>query len=430
MFNASIITIGDELLIGQTIDTNSAFIAQELNRIGIWVRRRVAVGDLKEDIRQALDEERKYSQVIIITGGLGPTADDITKPLLCEYFGGKLVLNQDVLAHVHYLFEKVYLRKGPMLQSNLDQALVPDVCEVLHNARGSAPGMWFDVPPVSEQAVTPQADRRVFVSLPGVPHEMKGLVTDQVIPRLLDRFVLPAIVHRTAFTAGQGESMIAESIRDFETSLPPHIKLAYLPSYGMVKLRLTARGEDRSQLEAEIKPLFEQLQAGVKDFLVSAVDEGLEVTVGKILLAAGKTMGTAESCTGGNIAHLITSIPGSSGWFKGSIVSYANEVKETLLGVDPVTLQQHGAVSRETVEQMALGALSRLKTDYVVATSGIMGPGGGSEQKPVGTVWIAVAGESGVQSMQLNLRQDRQRNISITSLNALNFLRKFILTTI
>ncbi|MET0634415.1 MAG: CinA family nicotinamide mononucleotide deamidase-related protein [Chitinophagaceae bacterium] len=425
---ASIITIGDELLIGQTIDTNSAFIAQELNRIGIWVRRRVAVGDLKDDIRQALDEERKYSQVIIITGGLGPTADDITKPLLCEYFGGKLVLDQGVLDHVKYLFEKVYMRTGPILQRNLDQALVPDVCTVLPNALGSAPGMWFDIPRQQDGRMVNDPNRKVFVSLPGVPFEMKGLMTDQVIPRLLKTFTLPAIVHRTAFTAGQGESMIAESIRDYENSLPENIKLAYLPSYGMVKLRLTARGADKLELEKQITPYFDRLLTEVNDYLVSSEDEGLEVTVGKILLAAGKTVGTAESCTGGNIAHLLTSVPGSSAYFMGSIVSYSNSLKQDLLGVEKKVLDEFGAVSRETVEQMAKGALEKLKTDYVVVTSGIMGPDGGTPDKPVGTVWIAVGGPAGIKTLKLNIRQDRQRNISIASLNALNFLRKIILS--
>lgn len=420
--NASIITIGDELLIGQTIDTNSAFIAQEFNKIGIWVRRRVAVGDVKEDIRQALDEERKQSQIIVITGGLGPTADDITKPLLCEYFGGQLVVNEEVKAHVQYLFEKVYRRPGAMLERNLKQAEVPDVCTVLHNARGTAPGMWFEASP------NPYAGGLIFISLPGVPHEMKGLVKDEVIPRLLKELDMPAIVHRTAFTAGLGESMIAELLKDFEPTLPEHIKLAYLPNYGMVKLRLTARGDNKEATEKELLPYFEQLQELVSEYLVTNEDEGLEIVVGKILKAKGKTMGTAESCTGGNIAQLITSIPGSSAYFKGSIVSYANEVKENLLDVKSETLKTLGAVSEETVREMIRGALSHLKVDYALATSGIMGPDGGTAEKPVGTVWIAVGNANKTETLQLNLRFDRRRNIDMTTANALNLLRKFILT--
>lgn len=415
--NASIITIGDELLIGQTIDTNSAFIAQELNKIGVWVRRRVAVGDVWDDIWQTLDEEGKQSQIIIITGGLGPTADDITKPLLCKYFGGKLIVDETVLNHVKYLFEKVYRRPGPILERNLKQAEVPDVCTVLHNARGSAPGMWFE------------KNKNIFISLPGVPHEMKGLITDEVIPRLLKKFIMPAIVHRTAFTAGQGESMIAERLIDFETSLPPHIKLAYLPNYGMVKLRLTANGNNREEVEKEIGPFFEELQVLVKEWLVTNEDEGLEIVIGKILKAKGKTMGTAESCTGGYIAHLITSIPGSSAYFKGSVISYSNEVKENMLLVSHDTMVSHGAVSQETVTEMVKGAIEKLKVDYALATSGIMGPDGGSEEKPVGTVWIAVANKEKTETLKLNLRFDRHRNITLTAANALNFLRKFLLTS-
>lgn len=425
--NASIITIGDELLIGQTIDTNSAFIAQELNKIGVWVRRRVAVGDTWNDIWQALDEERKQSHIIIITGGLGPTADDITKPLLCQYFGGKMIVDQNVLSHLKYLFEVVFRRPGPMLERNLKQAEVPDVCTVLPNARGSAPGMWFESPRLAAGHAI-DGEKRIFVSLPGVPHEMRGLITDQVIPRLLTEFRMPSVIHRTAFTAGIGESMIAELLLDFEASLPAHIKLAYLPNYGMVKLRLTARGDDRGQVEGAILPYFESLQMLVKDFLVSNEDEGLEIVIGRLLKAIGKTMGTAESCTGGYIAHLLTSIPGSSAYYKGSIVSYSNEIKENILEVDHDTLLQKGAVSRETVIEMVKGAIGKLNVDYVVATSGIMGPDGGSETKPVGTVWIAAGNRERTETLQLNLRFDRQRNIAMTATNALNFLRKFILT--
>lgn len=417
--NASIITIGDELLIGQTIDTNSAFIAQELNKIGVWVKRRVAVGDVYDDIWQALDDERKSSQIIIITGGLGPTADDITKPLLCKYFGGKLVVNEEVLAHVKYLFEKVYRRPGPILERNLKQAELPDVATILHNARGTAAGMWFTIP---------DKEKKIFISLPGVPHEMKGLMTDQVIPRLLKEFTMPAIVHRTAFTAGQGESMIAELLLDFEASLPPHIKLAYLPNYGMVKLRLTATGKQKEEVEKELDPYFEQLQVLVKEFLVTNEDEGLEIVIGKILREKGKTMGTAESCTGGYIAHLITSIPGSSAYYKGSIVSYSNDIKENILAVEKAILKTTGAVSKETVIEMVRGAITALNVDYAIATSGIMGPDGGSAEKPVGTVWIAVGNKDKIDTLKLNLRFDRLRNINMTASNALNFLRKFILT--
>src|ERR1043165_2582263 len=331
--NASIITIGDELLIGQTIDTNSAFIGQELNKAGVWVKRRVAVGDVYEDIWNALDEESKGADIILITGGLGPTADDITKPLLCKYFGGKLVVNEDVLEHVKYLFAKVYRRPGPMLERNLKQAEVPDVCTVLHNERGTAPGMWFE------------KDGKIFVSMPGVPHEMKGLMINEVLPRIPKYFNLPVIIHRTAFTMGTGESMIAEKIKDFETALPEHIRLAYLPGYGMVKLRLTAKGDDKKKLEKELDERFAELKELVSEWLVSDEDENLSMVVQKILKEKNKTIGTAESCTGGNIAHLITSNSGSSVGFKGSIVSYANDVKERVLGVTDKTLRSVGAVS-------------------------------------------------------------------------------------
>ncbi len=567
--NASIITIGDELLIGQTIDTNSAFIAQELNKIGVWVRRRVAVGDVYDDIWNALDEEGEKSDIVIITGGLGPTADDITKPLLCNYFGGKLVLDEKVLAHVKYLFEIVFRRPGPLLERNTKQAEVPDVCPVLHNKRGTAPGMMFRPPAPRRGDLKPESSNKhlaysradiliygllkdfvknhrqypteaekvlweivrgnkmagfkfrrqhiisnfiadficlsekliievdglhhqlpenktndeertkelnelgfdvlrftnsqvlndtdnvintivrrlkegnleqseikippsggggaLFFSLPGVPHEMKGLIKDEVIPRLLEEFELPSIMHKTAFTAGTGESILAELLTEFEQALPENIKLAYLPNYGMVKLRLTSRGNNKEEVEKELLPHFEKLQELVKEYLVTNEDEGLEIVVGKLLKEKNKTMGTAESCTGGYIAHLITAVPGSSAYYKGSVVSYANQVKENVLGVQPQTLKTVGAVSEETVNEMVSGALKKLNVDFALATSGIMGPDGGSEEKPVGTVWLAVGNHQKIETMQLNLRFDRQRNIGMTAANALNFLRKFII---
>ena len=413
--NASIITIGDELLIGQTIDTNSAWIGQELNKIGVWLKRRVAVGDVWDDIWNALDAESKESDIIIITGGLGPAADDITKPLLCKYFGGKLIVNEDVLTHVKYLFDKVYRRPGPMLERNLKQAEVPDTCTVLHNARGTAPGMWFE------------KDDKIYVSLPGVPHEMKGLMINEVLPRIPKYFDLPFIIHRTAFTMGTGESMIAEKIKEFETGLPEHIKLAYLPGYGMVKLRLTAKGDNKEKMEDELDEKFSVLKELVNEWLVTDKDENLATVVTKILKEKNKTIGTAESCTGGYIAHLITSNPGSSVGYKGSIISYANDVKERVLGVTDKTLRTVGAVSEETVIQMVKGTIEKLNVDFVVATSGIMGPDGGTDEKPVGTVWIAAGNKGKVETAKLAFRFDRERNIEMTSYTALNFLRKFIL---
>ena len=424
--NASIITIGDELLIGQTIDTNSAWIGQELNKIGVWLKRRVAVGDVWDDIWNALDAESKEADIIIITGGLGPTADDITKPLLCKYFGGKMIVNEDVLKHVNYLFEKVYRRPGPMLERNLKQAEVPDVCTVLHNARGTAPGMWFTPQPPKGE-VKKDSIAKVVVSLPGVPSEMKGLMRDEVLPRIPKYFELPYIIHRTAFTMGTGESMIAEKIKDFETGLPAHIKLAYLPGYGMVKLRLTTKGNDKNKMEKELDEKFSVLKELVSEWLVSDEDESLALVVQKILKEKNKTIGTAESCTGGYIAHLITSNPGSSVGYKGSIISYANDVKENILGVTDKTLRTVGAVSEETVIQMVKGTIEKLNVDFAVATSGIMGPDGGTDEKPVGTVWIAAGNKGKVETAKLAFRFDRERNIEMTSHAALNFLRKFIL---
>jgi nicotinamide-nucleotide amidase len=412
--NASIITIGDELLIGQVVDTNSAYIAQQLNRIGIWVKRRVAVGDVKEDIRKALDEESKISNVIIMTGGLGPTADDITKPLLCEYFGGQMIVNEEVLNHVRYLFENVYRRPGAMLEVNLKQAEVPDVCTVLHNARGTAPGMWFET------------NSKVYISLPGVPHEMKGLMQEKVLPKLKDHFVVPAIVHQVIFTAGVGESMLADKIKDFEAALPAHIKLAYLPHYGMVRLRLTAIGDDKNKLEQELETQLKLLKPLIKDWYVIDEDLTMQQVVGKMLKERKQTASTAESCTGGYIAHLLTLDAGASSNYKGTVVCYDNQVKVDVLKVDKKVIDELGAVSEPVVVQMVKGAIDLLKTDYAVATSGIMGPDGGSEKKPVGMVWVAVGNKERIVAKEFQFRFDRVRNIEMTAINALNMLRRFI----
>jgi len=415
---ASIITIGDELLIGQVIDTNSAWMAQELNKNGIWVARRVAVGDVWDDIWQALDEESRRSSIILITGGLGPTADDITKPLLNKYFGGKMIVDQKALENVKYIFERVL--KRPMIDRNLRQAEVPDSCTVIPNKRGTAPGMWF------ERA------GRIFVSMPGVPHEMKGMMTDDILPTLRERFQLPYIAHRTLLTAGIGESFLAEHIKTFEEALPASIKLAYLPNYGMVRLRLTIQAgdpKDTATAETLLQDQFNTLKGLVAEWMATDEDITLQEAIGRLLKTRGKTLGTAESCTGGYIAHLITSIPGSSHYYKGSVVSYDNEVKMHSLGVSPDTLAAHGAVSEETVREMVRGALQQLDTDYTIATSGIMGPDGGTPDKPVGTVWIAVGNRQNILAQKFSFRFDRLRNIELTATNALNQLRKFILST-
>ena len=408
---ASIITIGDELLIGQVVDTNSAWMAQQLNKAGIWVAHRVAVGDSREDILSALDDESRRASIILITGGLGPTADDITKPVLLDYFGGKLVVNETALANVRGIFEKL---KRPMIERNLGQAEVPDTCTVIPNKRGTAPGMWF------EKA------GRVFVSMPGVPHEMKGMMTDDVLPRLARHFTLPSIAHRTLLTAGVGESFLAEHIRSFEEALPASIRLAYLPNYGMVRLRLTARGQEQAPTEALLQEQFDRLKALASEWMVTDEDITIQEAVGRLLLARGHTVATAESCTGGYIAHLITSIPGSSRYYKGSVVSYANEVKMDVLRVGAPTLAADGAVSEATVCEMVRGALSVLDTDLAIATSGIMGPDGGTPEKPVGTVWIAVGNHQNIVTQKMSFRFDRSRNIELTATNALNLLRKFI----
>ncbi|MDB5279301.1 MAG: CinA family nicotinamide mononucleotide deamidase-related protein [Ferruginibacter sp.] len=413
MTQASIITIGDELLIGQVIDTNSAWMAQKLNLAGIKVLRRVAVGDTWDEIWKALDEESKHADIILITGGLGPTADDITKPLLTKYFNGKLVTDEGALQNVKDIFQRVLSR--PMIESNLKQAEVPDTCTIIQNKRGTAPGMWFE------------KEGKVYVSMPGVPNEMKGMMEDDVIPKLSTHFIFPHITHRTLLTAGIGESFLSEHISNFESSLPEHIKLAYLPNYGMVRLRLTSVGFDHIAIEKEIQDYFEALQQQVKEWLVTNLDEPMEKVTGKLLAAKSKTMCTAESCTGGYIAHLITSIPGSSAFYDGSVVSYSYKAKEDLLNVSKETLATKGAVSEEVVIEMAKGALSTIQSDYVIAVSGIMGPDGGLPDKPVGTVWIAVGNKNTIEAHKLYFRFDRERNTQLTATNALNLLRKFIL---
>lgn len=409
---ASIITIGDELLIGQVIDTNSAWIATELNQIGILLKHRIAVGDNREDIWEALETEGKRSKIVIITGGLGPTADDITKPVLCDYFGGKMIVHTPTLEHIRHIFEVVL--KRPMIERNAKQAEVPDVCTVLMNEQGTAPGMLF------------QKNGVWFISLPGVPHEMKWLMEHKVLPQLTPQFSGGVVQHRTMLTAGVGESFLAEMIQDIELSLPNHIKLAYLPNYGMVRLRLTGWGTDAAKLSAELETAFTQFKERVQAHLIVDEDIPLERAVGKLLVANNATMATAESCTGGYIAHLLTSHAGASAFFKGSVICYDNEVKMKLLGVTEACLQEYGAVSAPTVEQMAGAVQQLLGVDYAVAVSGIMGPDGGTKEKPLGLVWVAIATPKGVTSHELRFRFTRKRNIELTAAHTLRLLHTAI----
>lgn len=411
MVEAVIVTIGDELLIGQVVDTNSAWMAQELNKVGIAVKRRISVGDNWQHIWEALDEAKQQASIVLITGGLGPTADDITKPLLCEYFGGTMIINEEAKQNVINIFTKL---NRPLIERNLKQAEVPDVCTVIPNKRGTAPGMWFEQNGV------------VFMSMPGVPHEMKGMMTNDVIPRLTQQFPLGHIAHRTLLTAGVGESVLADLLIDFEAALPPHIKMAYLPNFGLVRLRLTAVGNDIS-IEQQVQQQFDTLQQLTAPYMVTNQDETIEQVVGRLLLDRKATLCTAESCTGGYIAHLITSMPGSSAYFKGSVVSYSNDIKERLLQVQASTLATEGAVSENTVRQMVAGALQATGADYAMATSGIMGPGGGSPEKPVGMVWIAVGNTEQIVAKKMNFRFDRIRNIQLTAVAAFDMLRQFLL---
>ncbi len=417
--NCIIITIGDELLIGQVIDTNSAWLARELNALGIAVTRRVSVGDDWQAIWQALDNAIESAELVLITGGLGPTADDITKPLLCQYFGGKLIVNDQVLAHVRAIFERINSDRGgkprPMLERNLKQAEVPDVCEVLHNPAGTAPGMLF------------QKNGTMVISMPGVPHEMKEIMRQAVLPRLRQNENLGVVEHRTLLTAGQGESYVAERIQAFENALPKHIRLAYLPSYGMVRLRLTGIGTDRVIVEEELDQQFEKLKQEVFDLLVTDRDEQLHQVVLRLLAERGETLAMAESCTGGYMAHLVTQIPGSSSVFMGSAVVYSNAAKHSVLGVPIETIEQQGAVSEAVVRDMVEGCLLKFGSRYAMAVSGIMGPGGGSDEKPVGTVWIAVGNAHKIEAQQMRFRFDRHRNIELTANYAFNLLRLFML---
>lgn len=411
MVTAEIISIGDELLIGQTINTNAAWMGEQLSLVGIKVLRGMTIADTREEIIRAIDASE--ADIVLMTGGLGPTRDDITKHTLCEYFDAKLVMNQEVLDGIEAFFSKF---NKEMLDMNRDQAMLPDKCTVLVNEVGTASGMWF------------RQDNRVFVSMPGVPFEMRWLMNNHVLPKVKALFKPGTIVHKTIMTHGIGESFLAEIIQDWEASLYENgMSLAYLPSPGIVRLRLTAHGTNEQALRAKVEAYAEAVKPLANKYIYGYDGDTLEAVVGGMLANAGSTLATAESCTGGYIGHLITSVPGSSSYYMGSIISYANEVKMAQLGVQESHLREFGAVSEPVVRQMAKGAREKLGTTYAISTSGVAGPDGGTEEKPVGTVWIAVAGPDEVVSKKFTFGNNRERNIRRSALAGLGMLRRLIL---
>jgi nicotinamide-nucleotide amidase len=411
---AAIVTIGDEILIGQIVDTNSSYIAKALDKIGIETHEMVSISDDKTHILQTFRKLQNRVQVVIITGGLGPTKDDITKKTFCDYFDDYLIENEVVLSHVKALIEGIY--KRPITPINIEQALVPSTAKVFYNKVGTAPGMWME------------KEETVFISLPGVPYEMKYLMDHDVIPSLVSKFERPFIIHQTLMTYGRGESLIAEQIETWEDNLPDFIKLAYLPSPGKVRLRLTARGANKEQLQAEITKQVQQLDLLLHDIIVGYnEDEAIEVVLGRLLTENKFTLATAESCTGGKIAATLTAVSGASNYFKGSVVSYATSAKISILGVSKATIERHSVVSAEVATEMALGLQKMMQVDYAIATTGNAGPAKGDSAAEVGIVFIAIATPDSVFVEEFNFGQPREKVIDRTVGKSLELLYKEIL---
>ena len=411
---ASIITIGDEILIGQITDTNSSYIAKQLDKIGISVSEMRSISDDKSQILQTLSEFQNNVDVVIITGGLGPTKDDITKKTICEFSDDELIEDERVLQHVKDLIEGFY--KRPITQINKEQALVPSKAEVLFNKMGTAPGMWL------------QKESTIYISLPGVPYEMKYLIDNEVIPKIIKEFSRPFIIHKTIMTYGRGESLIAEQIEDWENNLPTFIKLAYLPSPGRVRLRLSAKGTNENELNDAINVQVSNLQKLIGDIIVGLdEDEPIEVVLGKLLAEKGLTIATAESCTGGKIAQMITSVSGASAYFKGSVVSYATEIKESVLKVSSDTIKKHSVVSREVAKEMALSVQKLMKSNIAISTTGNAGPSKGDADAEVGTVFIGFCVDNEVFVEEFNFGQPREKVIDRAVNKALELVYKEIL---
>ncbi len=411
---ATIITIGDEILIGQIVDTNSGFIAKSLDRIGVEIHEMISISDNKQHILNTFQQLQNKVDLVVITGGLGPTKDDITKKTFCDYFDDELIVNQDVLKHVTELIEGFYKRK--ITQINKDQALVPSKCRVLHNQVGTAPGMWM------------KKENTVFISLPGVPFEMKYLVENEIIPKIVVEYKRPYIIHKTVLTYGIGESLLAVTIENWENNLPDFIKLAYLPSPGRVRLRLSARGTDKEFLEKSISENVTSLSKILGDSIVGFDDdETLEIVIARLLTQQNKTIATAESCTGGKIAQVLTSVAGASNYFKGGIVSYATETKKFILGISEDLIKKHSVVSAEVVVQMAISVQKLMKSDYAIATTGNAGPAKGDSDAEIGSVFIALATPNEVVVEEFNFGQPRDKVIDRAVVKGLEMLRKEIL---
>lgn len=407
-----IITIGDEILIGQIVDTNSAWMGQQLNEAGISVAQITSISDSRQAILTAIEQAGQRVQVVLITGGLGPTKDDITKVTLLEYFGGEMVFSEEQYKQVEAIFKSFGREVTPI---NRKQAEVPSSCKVLVNDRGTAPGMWFE------------KDHVIYVSMPGVPYEMKAFMQNQVIPALKKRFKLPVITHRTILTQGVGESMLSDTIESWETQLPSHMKLAYLPSPGMVRLRISARGNDSEKLREEIELQTRELYALIGDHIYGEGEVKMAEVIQGLMLERKLSLSVAESCTGGNIAHMITEIPGSSAYFLGGAVTYSERLKEDILMVPNECIRTYGVVSEQTATAMAEGAIKTFKSDYSIAVTGVAGPDGGTESLPVGSIWIAVSGPAGTIAKLFRFSTHRERNIVMASQSALNMLRRILI---
>lgn len=411
MSKISIITIGDELLIGQVVDTNSSWMGQALNRQGMEVFRKLTISDTLPEINAALTDGLAHSDVLLLTGGLGPTKDDVTKKAIAEFFGVGMVFSDFTWERIERFFKQLGINTTP---AHREQCYMPANATLLTNKMGTAPGMWME------------QDRKVVVSMPGVPYEMKYLMEHEVIPRLKERLEVTPIAHRTLLTVGEGESRLAARIEDLEDALPPHIKLAYLPNLGRVRLRLTGRHADEAQLASDLQVHGDAIRDRLQAFVYGEGKQPIAAAVGELLREKGLTLATAESCTGGYVAHQLTLIPGSSQYFQGSIVAYDNRLKTALLDVLPATLEAHGAVSEETVKEMVSGALNRLGVDVAIAVSGIAGPGGGTPEKPVGTIWVALGTKEQIVAHRLKGTKDRAKNIQYTSNRALGLLWRFL----